>query len=215
MCESGLGCMCMPYKDPFLLAAQILTIIAMFISWGVWWSFLFFALPALVLIQLAWCMPLSKCGFITAGVLGTIASMMNIVAGIVLIVAYNSCTMYGTNCFTSGTEIAYTSFIAVAVLSFIGACLWLAGSVLVLMFAFNGRFERALAKCRGEECAAPSPGVVAQPVAAAASAKPGTKTTTKTITEMPDGTTKTVVTTINPDGSKTVTETISKGADNV
>lgn len=50
----GKRCFCLPYDDAFFVTAQILAIVAMFISWVFWGAFVVSAI-GLTMIQIPWC----------------------------------------------------------------------------------------------------------------------------------------------------------------
>eukprot|EP00980_Cylindrotheca_fusiformis_P009940 scaffold2196_cov99-Cylindrotheca_fusiformis.AAC.3 len=80
---------CMPFKDPCLISAQVLSIVALTLSlfnlWG-WYVMIFVGLPACILLQIAWCCNVNKCGFIAAGVLALATSVIVLVAAVLILV---------------------------------------------------------------------------------------------------------------------------------
>ena len=77
-------CVCLPYNDGSLIAAQILSIIAMFLNWidpvTGWIGFV-----AFLCLQIVWCCKMNKCGLITVGVISSIASLANLIIGILVL----------------------------------------------------------------------------------------------------------------------------------
>lgn len=63
-----LWCRCLPYDDGYMIAAQVLSIIAFLMSW-LWWVTWVIGLTAMVLIQNVWCCRQAKSGlFLYAGI---------------------------------------------------------------------------------------------------------------------------------------------------
>lgn len=50
----GKRCLCLPYDDPWMITAQVLSIVAVFLSW-VWWVFFLTSIIGMVLLQVIWC----------------------------------------------------------------------------------------------------------------------------------------------------------------
>jgi len=50
----GRRCLCLPYDDPYMITAQILSIIATFVSW-VFWATWLVSIIGMVIFQVLWC----------------------------------------------------------------------------------------------------------------------------------------------------------------
>jgi len=50
----GRKCLCLPYDDPWIITAQILTIVSVFFAW-IWWATFFINLAFMALFQILWC----------------------------------------------------------------------------------------------------------------------------------------------------------------
>jgi len=50
---SGKRCVCVPYNDPWMIAAQILAIVAIFFSW-VWWPTFMISIVGFLMFQVPW-----------------------------------------------------------------------------------------------------------------------------------------------------------------
>lgn len=74
-------CTCLPYNDGLLITAQILSFIAIILSWTSVITLLM-GLVAFICLQLVWCCRMNKCGLITVGVLTIIASIADLIIGI-------------------------------------------------------------------------------------------------------------------------------------
>ena len=78
-------CTCLPYKDGSLIAAQIISIVAMVLNWWTdpltgWIGFI-----AFLCLQIVWCCKMNKCGLITVGVISSIACLANLIVGILVL----------------------------------------------------------------------------------------------------------------------------------
>jgi hypothetical protein len=179
---------------------------------------LFLGLPAFILIQMAWCRPLNRCGFNTAGVLAFAGAIIVLVSAIVLHDHLNNCDyLYDYNpCHDRDEATIYVS------LSFVSGLLLALTGILVLVFVCGGRYQDIEDQLRAEGAEGAATNQVTRATAVAEypmavntavmrqAAVAGKSTTKITITHRPDGSVekKTVVT--NPDGSKTVTVVILK-----
>ena len=121
-----------PYKDPYIIASQILSVIAFLLSvvlavgWTLWYLFLIGFL-ALVLIQLNWCCRQSKSGLLTALVLSVLSAFPSIGLIITLVVTCYDCGYADLG----------------VVLAFVDAALWLASAGCILVFVTSsGRYAK-------------------------------------------------------------------------
>ncbi|OEU21602.1 hypothetical protein FRACYDRAFT_235227 [Fragilariopsis cylindrus CCMP1102] len=128
----GRRCMCLPYKDPYIIASQILSVVAFLLSvvlavgWTLWYLFLIGFL-ALVLIQLNWCCRQSKSGLLTALVLSVLSAFPSIGLIITLVVTCYDCRIVDLG----------------VVLAFVDAALWLASAGCILVFVTSsGRYAK-------------------------------------------------------------------------
>jgi hypothetical protein len=210
----------------------IALILSFFNVWG-WWAMLFFGLPAFILIQIAWCCAMNKCGFIAAGVLALVGAGISVAAALIILIwlisFWEDCEYYynDTECYEydEGDAILWVS------LSFASALLWVITGILVLVFACGKRYQDIEAQLRAEGGAegasanqvrsatavAEHPVAVktAVPIATYTPMQQAHGTNTTTITNMPDGSVETKTEVFNPDGSKTVTVVIEKPTEDV
>ena len=157
-------CTCLPYKDGFMITAQIISIIAFGISW-MWWVTLAVGLISLVFIQLAWCCRQSKIVLFVSVGISTLAGIACTIAGIVMIVLWKdkvSChyIFFITDVddvfddvddvfdfFESSEDYEYPESLrdycyerTWAVVAFVTATLWFTTSGLILYFVGSGRY---------------------------------------------------------------------------
>mmetsp|Transcript_45524 Transcript_45524/g.63277 ORF Transcript_45524/g.63277 Transcript_45524/m.63277 type:complete len:201 (-) Transcript_45524:161-763(-) len=177
---------CMPYKDGVFITAQVLAIAGVCCSWSVWYTGLV-ACVGFILLQVAWCCKLNKGGLITAGVFNVLAALGNLAFGILFILAY------------------YPGLGAYALL---GGVFMLASGILTFVFTCGKRFKKFSRGADDDDDGVP---VVATKVQAVEQPKAGAgASTTKTITELPDGSKRIQTKTVNPDGSITVEESVER-----
>mmetsp|Transcript_515 Transcript_515/g.573 ORF Transcript_515/g.573 Transcript_515/m.573 type:complete len:231 (+) Transcript_515:89-781(+) len=149
-------CICLPYVDSYMIAAQIIAIVAVLISW-IWWVPFFIGFICFVLLQVIWCCRQNKIGlYISAGI-STLAAVTCTIAGIVMIVVWKDhvwCsvwrltddddddynTIYAAD--TSYTPPDYCEEGIWAVVAFITAVLWFATTGCILYFVKSGRHTR-------------------------------------------------------------------------
>jgi hypothetical protein len=155
-----------PYKDGFMMSAQIISILAFLVSW-VWWVTFIVGLISLVLLQFVWCCRQSKIGLFVSVGISTLAGVTCTIAGIVMIVLWKDerhCSVftltdvgddyyndayYATPIYDDG----YTGYKSSgnvrrdyceeqvwAVVAFVTATLWFSTSGLILYFVGSGRY---------------------------------------------------------------------------
>jgi len=171
-------CMCLPYKDGFMITAQIISIIAFLVSW-VWWVTLIVGSISLALLQLVWCCRQSKIGLLVSVGISTLAGVTCTIAGIVMIILWKDerhCSVFtltdvGDDYYNDAYyayDDGYTGYKNVrrdyceeqawAVVAFITATLWFSTSGLILYFVGSGRYAvwEEEAKLRGASDTTPA-----------------------------------------------------------
>jgi len=86
-CVRGKRCVCLPYDDPFLMTAQILTIVAVFFSW-VWWVSFIISFVGLVLYQVLWCCRQNGGSLYGSAAAAGVTALSHLGAGIYVLVAF-------------------------------------------------------------------------------------------------------------------------------
>jgi len=136
-----------PYGDGFMIAAQVLCIVAFLISW-VWWVVWVISLAAVIFFNLMWCCRQSKAGIIAATSIATIAGALCVVAAIIMLAHWQNASWcvpfyfwsenryYGNSSYDLCPEVAY------AILAFIDATLWFAAAACTFTFLKSGRYAR-------------------------------------------------------------------------
>mmetsp|Transcript_25651 Transcript_25651/g.54774 ORF Transcript_25651/g.54774 Transcript_25651/m.54774 type:complete len:239 (+) Transcript_25651:40-756(+) len=78
------GCLCAPYKDAFVITAQIVSIFAFLISW-IWWATFLSSVIALIMLQCIWCCRQNRAGFMVSAAFSLIAAITNVYSGIFIL----------------------------------------------------------------------------------------------------------------------------------
>jgi len=142
-CFSGF--VCLPYDDPYVIASQVLAVVAFLISW-VWWASFIISIIAMILIQLIWCCRQSKAGLLTAHVIAVVAALLCMVSGIYMLVAWKSAWWCAPFVMISDDDYTYASDNcneqAWAAVAFVDAALWLASAGCLIAFVNNGHYAK-------------------------------------------------------------------------
>ncbi|KAL7561501.1 hypothetical protein ACA910_016299 [Epithemia clementina (nom. ined.)] len=223
---------CCVYKDPLLITAQALSIVAFFFSFGGIVALLL-GLAAMIVLQVVWCCRMNKCGLNTAASFAAVVAVIDIILAITILIQGQDACGEGLS------DNEDCNWQAAGIVVIISAVLWIAVASLVFTFANSARFTKCWNDSDPNGGGRPVVSKSAKAATAtpmAASSKPRATTTTSSTTsspaksttpdstntneeepntstettEYPDGTRKTVTTTILADGSKSVTETIEQ-----
>lgn len=146
-------CLCLPYDDGFMIAAQILAIVAVLISW-VWWVGFIISVITLVMHQIIWCCRQSRLGLVTASVVSIVAALLNIFIGVWFLVTRkndrwcDAFTMYfdeqddRIDDRYSYNRSDYCPEKAYATVAFVDAVVWFAVAFCTIAFLKTGRYAR-------------------------------------------------------------------------
>ena len=135
-------CMCLPYKDGFMITAQIISIIAFGLLCGFisGWLTLIVGLISSVFLQLVWCCRQSKIGLFVSVGISTLAGITCTIAGIVTFSAWKDQFSVFTVFDADGSDDFYDDYDQFyGVAAFITATLWFTTSGLILYFFGRGR----------------------------------------------------------------------------
>jgi len=140
-CSIGAGppCMCLPYGHGLLIAAQVLSICAFVLSW-IWWVVFLVSLIVLIFYQTMWCCRLCKAGIIVASSLATLAGIVSLITGIIMILEYSD------GCFFL-IFFEVCNGVRLAIVAFVQSALWFACAACSFTFVFGGQHERMETKC--------------------------------------------------------------------
>jgi len=93
---SGPRCLCLPYDDPWVISAQILSIVATAVSW-VWWVTFIISGIGLALFQLFWCLRMPSAGMYAHSAVATFSALASLGVGIYCLIKWkymNSCNPF-------------------------------------------------------------------------------------------------------------------------
>lgn len=185
---SGERCICLPYDDAYAIAAQVLSIVAVLISW-IWWVSFIVSVAALVLHQVIWCCRQSRAGIVAMNVVSIVAGLLCIFAGVFLLVYRTEAkwcyafTLYQDDddyWWNNDDFSDYCPEKAYASVAFVDAVLWFATAGCMMAFLMTGRYakweeQHGGSSSANETSAAVEMGNVeatSEPVAAAVVAEP-------------------------------------------
>lgn len=140
---------CRPYDDGLMISAQILSIVAVFLAW-VWWVTFIISFIGLVLLQVIWCCRQSRAGLIASQVVSMIMAILSTFVGIFFLVARKKkdyCVpftlMYDDDNWDDdwGYD-GYCSARAYASVALVGAALWFASAGCQIAFLKSGRYDK-------------------------------------------------------------------------
>lgn len=140
-----------PYDDAWVISAQILAIVAIFLSW-MWWVTFLVGIGGLVMFQLPWCCRQNKGAMYGAVAIATFVSLSNIGLGIYCLVAWK----HVTDCYPFDMSSYTSTYIregedeprdwcqeeAWAIVAFVCSAFWLATAVCMFVFVKSGRHAK-------------------------------------------------------------------------
>mmetsp|Transcript_16239 Transcript_16239/g.37406 ORF Transcript_16239/g.37406 Transcript_16239/m.37406 type:complete len:256 (+) Transcript_16239:174-941(+) len=158
-------CICLPYNDGFVVAAQIMSIAALLMSWF-WWVTFIISIIAMVILQALWCCRQRRALFLTMPVVSAIAAIMCAFSGGFFLIVWKRagyCTPFvwiqddyypyyddayddDYNRYDECNEKAWAS------VAFLTGILWLAVTGCIIAFVCSGRYakwERKWEKMQG------------------------------------------------------------------
>jgi hypothetical protein len=148
-------CGCIPYSDGLMIAAQIISFVALALSWTTIWT-LVIGIVTFILIQVVWCCRMKRCGLITTGILAVLSGAASIAAAILVLVlgADAICTSIEDNqptddTFSSQAEqsdfnsssCSYGINVYIG-LAFTSGALWLITALLIFIFSCGERYDK-------------------------------------------------------------------------
>lgn len=175
-CRTGSGrrCLCLPYDDGFIIAAQVMSIVAIFIAW-IWWVTFILSIVALVLHQILWCCRQSRASLIAMQVISIIAALLSLFVGVFFLVARKDarwCDPFTLNYDDDDDDYYgprdYCPEKGYAAVAFVEAALWFAVAGCNIAFVKTGRYDKweaSLSKSTASNTAVEMGNVEATPVA--------------------------------------------------
>ena len=138
-----------------MITAQVLTIVAVFVSW-VWWATFIISIVGMAAFQILWCCRNSKGMIYALVVIAGVCSLAEVGVGIFALVFLRK-TPECDPFYMDYYEYAYYDYCneaAWASVAFVGAALWAASAICMFVFAWSGQhalLEEKYAKKAGGE----------------------------------------------------------------
>jgi hypothetical protein len=137
------------------MTGQIVAIVAFCISW-IWWITFAIGTPAMIVLQVAWCCKMTKCGLTAAAILSSLTALGCLFAGVWMIREWKNdkwCHVFVViqnddyNDWYDDDETApdYCSEGAWAVVAFVDCALWTVAAYCLFYFVNSGRYDPAAA----------------------------------------------------------------------
>lgn len=147
-CCDGRPCMCLPYNDGHVIAAQVLSILAVLMSW-VWWATFVIGIIATALLQVLWCRrQKTAAGIQASAVVAFVACGACLFAGCWMAImwrdAYN-CYPFDWMTYTNDDDrydYNYCNQNVWASVAFVDAVLWAAVGGCLLRFVSTGKHAK-------------------------------------------------------------------------
>mmetsp|Transcript_22726 Transcript_22726/g.40346 ORF Transcript_22726/g.40346 Transcript_22726/m.40346 type:complete len:218 (+) Transcript_22726:93-746(+) len=152
-------CTCLPYNDGLLITAQLLSILAVLLSWANAVTFVL-GVVSFVCLQIVWCCRMGKCGLISVGVFAMISGICSVIVGILILSGGvnalciqvaddidgqgddDTLTIHvdgmNTYDFHRTCSIGLNTFVGLALT---GGALWLVISLCIFIFSCGSRYE--------------------------------------------------------------------------
>jgi hypothetical protein len=130
------------------MTGQIVAIVAFCISW-IWWVTFAIGAPAMLVLQVAWCCKMTKCGLTAAAVLSSLTALSCFFAGVWMILQWKN--DYWCHVFVVTQDDDYAWYdadcpeVAWAVVAFVDCALWTVTAYCIFYFVNSGRYEQAAA----------------------------------------------------------------------
>jgi hypothetical protein len=132
-----------------MITAQVLSIVAFLISW-IWWVVWLISLASLIFYQMMWCTRVCKAGIIAASLIATVAGIFCLLAGIIMLSKWENVNWCISLFFFTGIQYDDDDEsrndscpeVALAIVAFIDAALWLASAGCTFVFLKSGRYAR-------------------------------------------------------------------------
>jgi hypothetical protein len=143
-----------------VFTAQALTIVAMFVSW-IWWVTFIISLVGMAVFQILFCCRNSKGTIYSLAVIAGVCSLAQVGVGIVSLVVLSGaryCDPFNMYFYISDYDVDWSyddcNEVAWASVAFVGAAFWAASAICMFIFAYSGqhaRWERTHLKKAGIE----------------------------------------------------------------
>lgn len=142
-----------PYNDGFIVAAQIISIVAFLISW-IWWITFLIGFISMILLQVIWCCRQGRAGMMASAVLSGSTGLLCIIAGIIMLISWQNADRCDTFTLQSSEDDFYNSFefsgnykddcneVGWSIVAFVTGFLWLVAAGCIFYFVKSGRHAK-------------------------------------------------------------------------
>jgi hypothetical protein len=150
----GRRCFCLPYDDPWMITAQILSIVAVFISW-IWWASWIVSIVGMVLLQVVWCCRQTRGTLVVSAAVAISSAVASVGVGIWVLVVwarYTRCEPLALYAWSYDDDIDEYYWSGKhddrcyegrwAAISFVCGVLWMGIAFCILKFLLGGRHAK-------------------------------------------------------------------------
>jgi hypothetical protein len=145
----GRRCFCLPYDDAFMITAQVVSIVALCVSW-IWWATFLISLAGMAMVQVLWCCRQNKATVLGSAGVATLSALAQVGVGIYVLIRWAKSGWCDPFIFYTD-DYDYSAMDddwdwcpqkTWGALAFVCAALWAGTAVCVLWFVFGGRHAR-------------------------------------------------------------------------
>lgn len=157
----GARCVCLPYNDCLPITAQIISIVALIISWF-WWITFIVSIIAMILLQIIWCCRQNRAGMMVSVAISGVTAALCLFSGIYFLVRWRDvrdCTVFfwfireDDDYFIDRDYCPETAW---AMVAFADTAMWLVVSGCLLYFVVSGRYAKWDAALNGSQSREPA-----------------------------------------------------------
>lgn len=147
----GRRCFCLPYDDPLMITAQVLSILAVFVSW-IWWISFLLSLTGMLLLQVVWCCRQNRATLLVSAGVAVLSGLASVGVGIYLVVAwpqFTRCDVFVLSAWRYDDDDGYGNWPqrhddycnegSWAAVSFVCGAVWFGIAFCILRFVLGGR----------------------------------------------------------------------------
>jgi hypothetical protein len=152
---NGRRCMCLPYDDFFMITAQLLSIVSVFVSW-VWWVTFLVSLIGMSVIQIIWCCRQNQSMVLTSAAVAVASALTSIGIGIYILIVWSNesyCYTFVLNAYHYDQQIYYDDYVddrqydhceeaKWGTIALVCGVIWSLVSVCIIHFVRSGRHAR-------------------------------------------------------------------------
>lgn len=138
---SGRRCLCLPYDDFFMITAQILSIVSVFVSW-VWWVTFLISLIGMSIIQIIWCCRQNRSMILASAAVAVASALTSIGVGIYILINWSDesyCYTFVLDAYHYGGENDYCEEGKWGTIALVSGVIWSLVSVCIIHFVRSGR----------------------------------------------------------------------------